>query len=273
MIHCPCLKSKGRSRKLLTTIREHLIINARHPNFRIWRGPGNRDSSYEEWEEEFWRPVEPRLLELHAQVDTRGMIEDTFHHVNNPAILQERVRDVVMEAFTVADSVYDDYSQSRNSDHQWGTNVSGDEPTGEKKHAKMDEDPSFDPDALVEAMKGLYAGAKCMKLAATILLMNLCTVHKVSNCFLDELLTILHCHLLPEDNCLPKKYYGSRSSTMKLGLAYNVIHACAKGCVLFRGDHAGIVRCSKCNHPWYKDKARKNFMVKVLRHFPIIPRL
>jgi hypothetical protein len=38
---------------MLTTIKEHLIINGRHPNFRIWRVPGNKDSSYEEWKEEF----------------------------------------------------------------------------------------------------------------------------------------------------------------------------------------------------------------------------
>ena len=45
------------------------------------------------------------------------MIEDTFHHVNDPTVLEERVQYIIMEAFTVADSVYDDYSQSGNSDH------------------------------------------------------------------------------------------------------------------------------------------------------------
>jgi hypothetical protein len=125
----------------------------------------------------------------------------------------------------------------------------------------------------VEAMKDLYAGTKCTKLATTILLMNLCTVHRVNNCFVDELLTILCCHLLLEDNYLPKKYYAARSLTMKLGLAYNVIHACEKGCVLFKGEHANVVCCPKYNRPQYRDEAQKKFPVKVLRHFPIIPRL
>ena len=113
----------------------------------------------------------------------------------------------------------------------------------------MEEDPSFDPDVLVEAMKGLYAGPKCTKLTLTILLMNLCTVYWVSIGFVDELLTILHCHLLPEDNCLPKKYYAARSLTMKLGLAYNIIHACEKRCMLFRGKHVDVVHCPKYNCP------------------------
>jgi hypothetical protein len=95
----------------------------------------------------------------------------------------------------------------------------------------------------------------------------------VNNFFVDELLTILHCHLLLEDNCLPKKYYAARSLTMKLGLAYNVIRACEKWCVLFRGEHVNAVRCPKCNRPRFKNKAQKKFPVKVLRHFPIIPRL
>lgn len=158
-------------------------------------------------------------------------------------------QDVIMEAFTVANSTHDDCSQSGYSNHHWGTNVSGDESSGEREHAKMEKDPSFDLDALVEAMKDLYVGEKYTKLATTILLMNLCIVHWVNNCLMDELLTILQCHLLPEDNYLSKNYYVARSLTMKLGLAYNVIYACEKGCVLFRGEHANAVRCPKYNHP------------------------
>jgi hypothetical protein len=71
------------------------------------------------------------------------MIEDAFHHVNDPTVLKERVQDIVMEAFTVADSVHDDCGQSGYSNHQWGTNVSRDEPTGEREHAEMEEDPSL----------------------------------------------------------------------------------------------------------------------------------
>jgi hypothetical protein len=69
-------------------------------------------------------------------------------------------------------------------------------------------------------------------------LMNLCTVHEVSNNFADELFTILHCHFLPDGNTLPRNHYAAKSLTSKLGLAYNSIHACGKGCVLFRGEYA-----------------------------------
>ena len=45
------------------------------------------------------------------------MIEDAFHHVHDLAIFEERMQDVVMEAFTIVNLVQDDCSQSRNSDH------------------------------------------------------------------------------------------------------------------------------------------------------------
>jgi hypothetical protein len=144
---------------------------------------------------------------------------------------------------------------------------------GENDHQDRDEGSNLDPYALEEAIKSLYARARSTKLAATVLLMNLCTVHGVSNCFVDELFTILQGHLLPEENCLPKNYYAAKTLTRNLGLSYNTIHACESGCILFKGVHADKEHCPKCSKPRFKDKRRKKFPVKVLRHFPLIPRL
>jgi hypothetical protein len=104
--------------------------------------------------------------------------------------------------------------------------------------AEDEGDANFDPHALEAAVRGLYTGAKSSTLAATILLLNLCTIHGVSNCFVDELFSILHGHILPEGNSLPRNYYAAKTMTKKLGLGYNTIHACESGCVLFRGEHA-----------------------------------
>ena len=72
---------------------------------------------------------------------------------------------------------------------------------------------------------------------------------------------------------MPKSYHATKSVTAKLGLTYNTIHACERGCVLFRGEYKDALRCPKCGGRRYKDKARRLFPLKVLRHFPIIPRL
>jgi hypothetical protein len=44
----------------------------------VWRGPGERDSSNDEWEEEFWRPEERQHTAVDVQVDTHQMVEDAF---------------------------------------------------------------------------------------------------------------------------------------------------------------------------------------------------
>jgi hypothetical protein len=132
---------------------------------------------------------------------------------------------------------------------------------------------NFNPSALEDALDELYVGAKSSKLAATILLLNLYTVHGVSNCFVDELFSILHRHLLPPGNVLPRNQYAAKTLTKNLGLAYRSIHACELDCVLFKGEYANEINCPKCARPRFKDQDRKKFPVKVLRHFPIIPQL
>jgi hypothetical protein len=63
-IHCPCSVCKGRRRYLLATVKEHLIRNGRDDNFRVWRGPGSRDTSDDDWEDYFWDPGAERTREV-----------------------------------------------------------------------------------------------------------------------------------------------------------------------------------------------------------------
>ena len=91
----------------------------------------------------------------------------------------------------------------------------------------------FDPHALEDAVRGLHSGAKSSTLTTTILLLNLYTIRGVSNCFVDELFSILYSHILLKGNSLPRNHYAAKTLTQKLGLAYNTIHACQSGCILF----------------------------------------
>jgi hypothetical protein len=90
---------------------------------------------------------------------------------------------------------------------------------------------------------------------------------------MNELFCILHGHILPDGNSLPRNNYAARTLTRKLGLTYNTIHACKSGCVLFRGVLANATECPEYRKPRFKDQTWQKFPVKVLRHFPIIPRL
>ena len=184
------------------------------------------------------------------------------------------------EAFVVADALYEDSSinfglHSIDRDEVAHNSDEGayDEPTAAAKDAEVAEEHLFDEHDLHEAMRQLYQGARCTKLVATILLMNLCAVHGVSNNCTDELFAILYGHILPEENCLPKNHHAAWSLTQKLDLSYNNIHACNNGCVLLRGEYADLLRCPKCNGPRYRDEEQNRFLLKVMRHFPIIPQL
>jgi hypothetical protein len=136
-----------------------------------------------------------------------------------------------------------------------------------------DQEHNFEPVALEDAMKELYASSKCTKLVATIFFMNLCTIHIVNNKFAHELFALLRNHLLPKLNCLATNYYVARVLTQTLGLDYENIHACVKRCILFQGDHKDDVNFPNCGSVQYKDIVNKVLLVKVLCHFPIIPRL
>ncbi len=102
---------------------------------------------------------------------------------------------------------------------------------------------------LSEACCPLYTRARCSKLSATLILMNICTTHGCSNKFLDELLSILHKFILPVDNCLPPTMYHAKSLTRKLGMECNTIHACKMACIFYRSVYVDLRECPKCGSP------------------------
>jgi len=69
-----------------------------------------------------------------------------------------------------------------------------------------------------------------------------------------------------------------------LGLEYEKISACRKGCILFWRENEKLDKCTSCNESKWKDNItnedestksseKKKKLVKVLRWFPLIPRL
>ncbi len=116
-----------------------------------------------------------------------------------------------------------------------------------------DEDCGVNLAGVQEACQPLYLGAHSTKPDDIMLLMNICTIHGVNNKFVDELLSRLHKHLFPQNNCLPSNMYHAKTLIRKLGLNYKLIHACPNGCVSFQGVYANPETCSKCGLARYKD--------------------
>ena len=239
----------------------------------MWRGPGARDSLDEEWEQQFWGPIEPEPRDLDATVGTRGMVDQALEPAEDPTFAMERLQEEVRDSFAIADSIHEESMEAGCGDTTEEVECRDEEHPPDVDTSNGDGEPRFDARVLEESLRHLYDGARSSKLTATILLMNLCSVHGVTNQCANELFSILHSHLLPENNSLPRTYHATKSLTGKLGLTYNTIHACEHGCVIFRGPHEDALRCPKCGGQRYRDEERKCFPLKVLRHFPIIPRL
>jgi hypothetical protein len=125
------------------------------------------------------------------------------------------------------------------------------------------------PIVFKKTCRPLYPNARCIVLGSTLLLMNVYTIHGLSNKFVDELLAFPHRHLLPKDNCLLASMYIVKTLTIKVGLDYRHIHACVNGCILFRWQYASLETCPKCGATWFKTYGKFHVVAKVLRHFPL----
>jgi hypothetical protein len=114
-----------------------------------------------------------------------------------------------MGAFTVVDELVDDEIPLLDDESE-------DEPLGENGGSNAEEHSCGDPQELEDAIEELYHGAKSSVLAATILIMTLCTVHGVSNKFVDQLFTLFREHVLPSENMLPKNLHAAKGLIRKL---------------------------------------------------------
>ena len=95
----------------------------------------------------------------------------------------------------------------------------------------------------------------------------------------DKMLAVIGT-LLPEGHILPKSMYESQKLLRALKMPYEQIHACPKGCVLFRKEHEHAKFCPKCKSSRYLEvdsddgqKRQLTIPVKILRYLPFLPRI
>jgi hypothetical protein len=126
---------------------------------------------------------------------------------------------------------------------------------------------------------------KYSKLSFMVHLYHLKCLHGWSDKSFSMLLDLLR-DALPEGNVLPKSYYETKKMISGLGLGYEKIHACPNDCVLYWDKHINDQVCPKCGTSRWKttnddvqgngkeiSKKRKNIPAKILRWFPLKPRL
>jgi len=128
---------------------------------------------------------------------------------------------------------------------------------------------------LKDAQTELYPGCtKVSKLSFIVKLLHLKCINHWSNKSMDELL-IFFKEVLPDGSFVPTSFYEAKKVLHDLGLGYTKIDACQNDCILYWHDYANAQSCPKCGKSRWKSQEHKGKKVahKVLRHFPIKPRL
>ena len=124
-----------------------------------------------------------------------------------------------------------------------------------------------------ESMTPLFSGSSLSRLDGTLLVMNVCRTHKVTNTCINELLALMSSVILQTPNTMPVSAAMATKMLDRLGLQYNSVHACRNGCILFRNAYADVDICPTCHSERYRSVGQSRVPWKVLRHFPLIPRL
>jgi len=124
-----------------------------------------------------------------------------------------------------------------------------------------------------EAKRQLYPGCtKFSRFSFVVKLLHMKSLYWISNSAFTAILKLL-AEAFPDCNRIPKSYNEAKNLLKELGLGYESIHVCYNNCVLFRKGYAKHDSCLVCGLSRWKDPKRKKIPQKVLRHFPLAPRL
>jgi hypothetical protein len=132
--------------------------------------------------------------------------------------------------------------------------------------------------------KPVHPGTKHSRLSAIVHMYNLKCVGGNSNKIFSEILELINQLLPPCDETLPVNTYEVKMFLNDMGLGYEKISTCRNDCMLFWKDNKDLDSCIVCGESKWRDDThldedgevislRKKRPVKVLRWFPLIPRL
>ncbi|XP_042988830.1 uncharacterized protein LOC122316370 [Carya illinoinensis] len=127
---------------------------------------------------------------------------------------------------------------------------------------------------LEDARRPLFEGCtNFSKLSFVVKLLHIKTLGGWSIKSFDMLLSLLR-SAFPNAE-LPQSYEEARTLERGLGFTYHKIHACPNDCILFWKENGNLSECPICKASRWKPNTHGSRVIpqKVLRHFPLKPRL
>ncbi|XP_031105794.1 uncharacterized protein LOC116010498 [Ipomoea triloba] len=163
-----------------------------------------------------------------------------------------------------------------------GQNEGGDGPRGNPTSPNKEATKFYR--LLLELEQELYLGCEeSSTLSFIVELLNWKCLYGISANVVDGVLQIMK-KWFPKGNKIPNSFYDCKKISQDLGLSYEKIDACVNDCILYRNKYANAHCCPTCGeHGWKNDgkamrmgnehDCRKKIPQKILRYFPLIPRL
>ncbi|XP_027912664.1 uncharacterized protein LOC114172283 [Vigna unguiculata] len=244
-IVCPCPKCNFNKWQCREIVYEHLIIKPFPKGYTVWLLHGERKGA-----------------NVTDEIHVMPRENDEVIPANNPMC------DMINDAFGY---------------HEYNDDMVDDRETGAESSHNMNDDLGDFFQLMQEGQESLYEGCdKYSKLSFLIKLYHIKCMCRITNKGMSMILELLanafgHAKI-------PSSFYEAKKIINKLGLHYTKIDACPNDCMLYFGEDANMDFCKKCKTSRWKAKKkgtsdsgtsnkRKKIPAKVLRYFPLKPRL
>ncbi|XP_058723125.1 uncharacterized protein LOC131594944 [Vicia villosa] len=240
-IRCPCRKCNNVFFKNKADAKQHLLRWGFEPSYIKWEfhGETSDDSSSSN----------------NGDSKDEGDEFDVNLEMSDDAQTYKMLQDMYQSSCANRDNAFD---------HQPRTNAS-EEPN---------KDAKIFYGLLNDVEQKLYPGCqKFSKLSFIMRIFQIKCLYGWSNTSFDSLLQLLN-EAFPEGNVIPNSMYEVRKIIKDIGLDYVKIDACSNDCILYRGEYEYLRECPICGQSRWKTNKKKNDVPnKIVRYFPIKPRL
>ncbi|XP_020111543.1 uncharacterized protein LOC109726394 isoform X2 [Ananas comosus] len=277
-ILCPCSRCSNINWHTREVVKEHLVCNGFLRGYTRWACHGESISSSSSSSNTTYYLQDPlRLLE--STPDQMGSSRNDD--------MEGLLRDALRMHFQDSDnsSSREDIPNAQNirveSHEHCDIGLDRQEPTDEPNIGA-----SNFYKLLEDAKQELYPGCtKFSKLSFIVHLFHLKCLNGWSSKSFTMLLELLN-DAFPNGTSLPKSTYDAKKFIKDLGLGYEKINSCPNDCILYWGGRSNEQSCDVCgasrwlpttteniNNDDLGNEERKGRPAKVLRYFPLIPRL
>ncbi|XP_077237162.1 uncharacterized protein LOC143878814 [Tasmannia lanceolata] len=247
-IKCPCVKCGNIYLVDRIQAEDHLVVDGMLKGYDTWIFHGKA-------------------------VPSACVMADSDHRVQDEPILQDKLHEMLHDLNPLFNRAMDNVPSDGGVD-LGNTSTEGPD-LNSQRFFKLLED----------AEQKLYPGSKFTKLSFLVRLFHIKCLNGWSNKSFTMLLDLLK-EALPDGETLPKSFYETKKIIKDLGLDYNKIDVCPNDCMLYWKEAANEFKCRTCGASrWRTDAVHpddepsetstkgKKIPAKILRHFPLKPRL